>query len=42
MVDSGDFAVRLLDIHRYFQRGSERLDVLHGLTLQVPFGEFLA
>ena len=35
-------AVRLIDIHRYFQRGSERLDVLHGLTLEVPHGEFLA
>lgn len=35
-------AIRLLDIHRYFQRGSERLDVLHGLTLEVPNGEFLA
>jgi len=42
MTDPGNFAVRLLDIHRYFQRGSERLDVLHGLTLQVPYGEFLA
>lgn len=39
---AGEFAVRLLDIHRFFQRGSERLDVLHGLTLQVPYGEFLA
>lgn len=36
------FAVRLTDIHRFFQRGSERLDVLHGLTLEVPYGEFLA
>ena len=35
-------AVRLIDIHRFFQRGSERLDVLHGLTLEVPHGEFLA
>jgi putative ABC transport system ATP-binding protein len=42
MAETIDFAVKLLDIHRYFQRGSERLDVLHGLTLQVPYGEFLA
>ena len=41
MSDNG-FAVRLTDIHRFFQRGSERLDVLHGLTLEVPYGEFLA
>ncbi len=42
MNDDAGFAVRLLDIHRFFQRGSERLDVLHGLTLEVPNGEFLA
>ncbi len=36
MSDDAGFAVRLLDIHRFFQRGSERLDVLHGLTLEVP------
>jgi putative ABC transport system ATP-binding protein len=33
--------VSVQDVHRYFQRGSERIDVLKGLTLSVPEGEFL-
>src|SRR5579862_9501614 len=42
LMPGNGFAVRLHDIHRFFQRGSERLDVLSGLTLEVPNGEFLA
>jgi putative ABC transport system ATP-binding protein len=34
--------VRVADLHKFFQRGSERIDVLEGLTLEVPEGEFLA
>lgn len=34
--------VRVRNVHKYFLRGSERLDVLKGLTLDVPRGEFLA
>ena len=34
--------VRVEGVHKYFQRGSERVDVLRGLTLDVPEGEFLA
>ncbi len=33
--------VRVDGVHKYFQRGSERLDVLNGVTLNVPEGEFL-
>jgi putative ABC transport system ATP-binding protein len=33
--------VRVLGVHKYFQRGSERIDVLNNLTLRVPQGEFL-
>lgn len=33
--------VRLHGIHKYFVRGSERLDVLNNLNLEVPEGEFL-
>lgn len=33
--------VRVWEVHKYFQRGSERVDVLNGLTLEVPDGEFL-
>ncbi|MCU0979021.1 MAG: ABC transporter ATP-binding protein [Pirellulaceae bacterium] len=32
--------VRVQGVHRYFKRGSERLDVLNDLTLNVPEGEF--
>ena len=34
--------VRVIAVHKFFQRGSERIDVLNGLTLTVPDGEFLA
>jgi putative ABC transport system ATP-binding protein len=30
------------DVHKYFTRGSERIDVLKGVNLQIPQGEFLA
>ena len=34
--------VRVSDLHKYFRRGSEQIDVLNGLNLVVPEGEFLA
>ena len=34
--------VRVQGVHKVYQRGSERLDVLRGLDLDVPQGEFLA
>jgi putative ABC transport system ATP-binding protein len=34
--------VEVSGIHKVYQRGGERLDVLRGLDLQVPEGEFLA
>ena len=34
--------VRVADLHKYFRRGSEQIDVLNGLNLVVPEGEFLA
>jgi putative ABC transport system ATP-binding protein len=34
--------VRVTDLHKYFRRGSEQIDVLNGLNLVVPEGEFLA
>jgi len=33
--------VKVLDVHRFFRRGSERVDVLKGLTLELRAGEFL-
>jgi putative ABC transport system ATP-binding protein len=32
--------VRIFGVHKYFRRGSERIDVLNGLALQVGEGEF--
>src|SRR5262249_11002930 len=34
--------VRVSNIHKYFRRGSEQIDVLIDLSLEVPEGEFLA
>jgi putative ABC transport system ATP-binding protein len=34
--------VRVRDVHKVFRRGNERLDILHGLDLEIPAGDFLA
>jgi putative ABC transport system ATP-binding protein len=34
--------VRVEGVHKYFRRGSEQIDVLQELSLEVPEGEFLA
>ncbi|HEX4131409.1 MAG TPA: ABC transporter ATP-binding protein [Pirellulales bacterium] len=34
--------VRVEEVHKFFVRGSEQVDVLNGLNLTVPEGEFLA
>jgi putative ABC transport system ATP-binding protein len=34
--------VRVRGIHKYFTRGSERIDVLKGVDLEIPQGDFLA
>jgi putative ABC transport system ATP-binding protein len=33
--------VRVVDVHKYFRRGSEQIDVLNNLKLEVAEGEFL-
>ncbi len=33
--------VRVHGVHKFFRRGPQRLDVLNGVTLDVPEGEFL-
>ncbi|HTN75606.1 MAG TPA: ABC transporter ATP-binding protein [Pirellulaceae bacterium] len=38
----GDICVEVNEVHKFFQRGSERIDVLNGLSLNVAEGEFLA
>src|SRR5437879_185814 len=39
---SAQSIVRVRDLHKYFRRGSEQIDVLNDLSLEVPEGEFLA
>jgi putative ABC transport system ATP-binding protein len=40
---NGDGAlVRLRDVHKVYQRGAEKLEILRGLNLEVAKGEFLA
>jgi putative ABC transport system ATP-binding protein len=34
--------VTVRDVHKYFTRGSERIDVLKGVNLDIPQGDFLA
>ncbi len=36
-----DPIVRVVGVHKFYRRGSERIDVLNGLTLEVAEGEFL-
>src|SRR5215471_13046608 len=39
---SAESIVRVSRVHKYFTRGSEQIDVLNDLSLDVPEGEFLA
>jgi putative ABC transport system ATP-binding protein len=34
--------VRINGLHKYYTRGSERIDVLKGVSLEIPQGDFLA
>ncbi len=34
--------VQVRDLHKEFRRGSERIDVLQGVTLDIPKGDYLA
>ena len=34
--------VTIKNVHKYFTRGSERIDVLQGVNMTIPKGEFLA
>ena len=34
--------VKIRDVHKYYTRGTERTDVLKGVTLEIPRGDFLA
>jgi len=39
---AGEPIVRVREVHKFFRRGSEQIDVLMNLSLDVPEGEFLA
>ena len=41
MADSGTL-VRIADVHKFYSRGSERVDVLKGVNITIPKGDFLA
>jgi len=34
--------VKVKEVHKYFTRGNERIDVLQGVDLEIPKGDFLA
>ena len=34
--------VKVTEVHKHFTRGSERIDVLKGVNLEIPQGDFLA
>jgi putative ABC transport system ATP-binding protein len=37
-----DALVRVAGVHKHFSRGGERIDVLNGVNLEIPKGDFLA
>ena len=39
---SDEALVKVRDVHKYFTRGGERIEVLTGVNLDVPKGDFLA
>jgi putative ABC transport system ATP-binding protein len=41
MADSGTL-VRIADVHKFYSRGNERVDVLQGVNFTIPKGDFLA
>jgi putative ABC transport system ATP-binding protein len=41
-MSEAEVLVRAHDLHKVFHRGAERIDVLQGLDLEIPGGDFLA
>jgi putative ABC transport system ATP-binding protein len=37
-----DAMVRVRDVHKSYERGKQKVEVLHGLTLDIPKGDFVA
>ncbi len=42
MTDNGHQLVEIRNLHKEFRRGAERIDVLQGVDLEIPEGDFLA
>src|SRR2546422_1212110 len=42
MTSNGNALVQVQDVHKHFTRGSERIEVLKGVNLEIPQGDFLA
>src|SRR5678809_33985 len=41
-MNSNPALVKVRDVHKHFTRGGERIDVLKGVNLDIPSGDFLA
>jgi len=41
-MESNGTLVRVQDVHKVYRRGDERIDILQGINLEVPAGDFLA
>ncbi|HEV8581501.1 MAG TPA: ABC transporter ATP-binding protein [Thermoanaerobaculia bacterium] len=41
-MDSNTTLVRVQNVHKEYRRGGERIDVLQGIDLEIPQGDFLA
>src|SRR5262245_16147837 len=41
-IANGNGLVQVQDVHKHFSRANERIDVLKGVNLQIPRGDFLA
>ena len=41
-MEQNDTLVRVTDVHKVYRRGNERIDVLEGINLEIPQGDFLA
>jgi putative ABC transport system ATP-binding protein len=41
-MDHNSTLVRVRDVHKEYRRGTERIDVLQGINIEIPQGDFLA
>ncbi|HSG40865.1 MAG TPA: ABC transporter ATP-binding protein [Thermoanaerobaculia bacterium] len=41
-MEQNETLVRIQDVHKEYRRGNEKVDVLQGISLEIPRGDFLA